>query len=514
MLGSASTRKRHDSAAGVSLFLPLTQATYSPYTPHVSFRPSKLLFALAAAAALATTGHKLVERVVAPSSSAIGYELSELAKGMNVVLVVFDTTPGKSLDLLDPKSAPVLSRYAKEGVVFTKAYAAAPWTRPAVASILTGYHPKVHGVREFTSWYNPGVVTLGQMLSLHGYETVGFVSHWLLSQDTTFKQGFSRLELIDGGTQSHDIISAPAVAQSAVSFILDRAPRDSSEHFFLLAHFFDPHFSYLHHPDLDRSSWYKGPLRDTTPFAEIDSSYQTYQENEFSFLRDLHLEEVSFTELHVDHVFQAIKASPYADNTIVIVVADHGEEFHEHGAMWHGHSMYDEVIRVPLMIWAPKKLKPAVVTRWVSAMDIVPTLVDVKETVSSRKFFGESLFSGPSGRPRWLYAEVGDNSENPVRNLDAILQEPLKFIVNRNEKWEGLFNLSADPEERTNLAAEAPLVAPFRAELDASIRELAHFLPHNGGSAPLLSSNQVQELRSLGYLSEAKVSGDLDPAPQ
>lgn len=480
----------------------------------MSFRPTRLLFALAAAAALVTSGHNLVERAVEPSSSATGYDLSELAQGMNVVLVVFDTTPGKSLDLLDPKSAPLLSRYAKEGVVFTKAYAAAPWTRPAVASILTGYHPKVHGVREFTSWYNPGVVTLGQMLSLHGYETVGFVSHWLLSQATTFKQGFSRLELIDGGTESNVILSSPAVAKSAASFIQERAPRKSSEHFFLLAHFFDPHFFYLHHPDLDRSSWYKGPLRDTTPFAQIDSSYQTYERNDFSFLRDLHLEEVSFTELHVDRIFQAIKASPYVDNTVVIVVADHGEEFHEHGAMWHGHSMYDEVLRVPLMIWAPKKLKPAVVSRWVSAMDIVPTLVNVKEAMSSRKFFGESLLSEPTGRPRWLYAEVGDNTEKPERNLNAILREPLKFIVNRNEKWEGLFDLSADPEELNNLAADAQLVAPFKAELDASIKELAAFLPQNGAAAAPLSAKQVRELRSLGYLSEAKVPGDPAPAPQ
>mgnify|MGYP003349076592 CR=1 FL=1 len=116
---------------------------------------------------MVTIACESLERALEPSSSSQDYELSELTRGMNVVLIVFDTTPGKSLNLLDPKSAPLLSRYAREGVVFTKAYAAAPWTRPAIASILTGYHPKVHGVREFTAWYNRGVVTLGQMLGLH-----------------------------------------------------------------------------------------------------------------------------------------------------------------------------------------------------------------------------------------------------------------------------------------------------------------------------------------------------------
>ena len=477
-------------------------------------RALKFVAALAATALLVTVARESLLRTIERSSAAEAYTLSELTRDMNVVLIVLDTTPGKSLNLLDPTSAPLLSQYAKEGVVFTKAYSAAPWTRPAVASILTGFHPKVHGVREFTSWYNPGTVTLGDMLGFNGYETVGFVSHSLLAPGTTFQQGFKRFTCVTEGDDPHLVVSSPKVADSCISFIRNREVKQPNKNFFLLAHFFDPHFRYLHHPEFDRSSWYKGSLTPSTSWEQLDSDYRSFSKADFSYLRDLHLEEVSFSELHVDRIFKAIKKSSFADNTIVILVSDHGEEFHEHGAMWHGHSMYDEVLRVPLMIWAPKKLKPAVVSRWVSAMDIVPTLVNVKETMSSRKFFGESLLSEPTGRPRWLYAEVGDNTEKPERNLNAILREPLKFIVNRNEKWEGLFDLSADPEELNNLAADAQLVAPFKAELDASIKELAAFLPQNGASADPLSANQVQELRSLGYLSEAKVLGDLAAAPR
>ncbi len=433
---------------------------------------------------------------------------------MNVVLIVLDTTPGKSLDLLDPKSAPLLSQYAKEGVVFTKAYSAAPWTRPAVASILTGFHPKVHGVREFTAWYNPGTVTLGEMLGLNGYETAGFVSHSLLAPDTTFKQGFQQFKWVTEGADPHLVVSSPKVADSCISFLQDREVKQPNKNFFLLAHFFDPHFRYLHHPEFDRSSWYKGPLTQTTPWLRIDGGYRSFSDADFSFLRDLHLEEVSFTELHVDRIFKAIKKSSFADNTIVILVSDHGEEFHEHGAIWHGHSMYDEVLRVPLMVWAPKKLKHAVVNRWVSTMDITPSLVDVTPASTSKKFFGESLFSEPQGEARWLYAEVGDNTGKPKCDLDAVMQEPFKYIVNRNEKWEGLFDLSNDPKEQTNLVPNAALVAPYRRELEASVRELATFLPTGDKADPPLSAHRIQQLRTLGYLSEAESPGDLAPAPE
>lgn len=480
----------------------------------MALRASKFLLAAVIVAAIVTISREWLDRALEKTSSASDYELASLVTGMNVVVIVLDTTPGKSLDLLDPTSAPLLSHYAREAVVFTKAYSAAPWTRPAIASILTGYHPKIHGVREFTSWYNRGIVTLGQILNLHGYETAGFVSHEILSQATTFKQGFNHYRLVPEGRDLFVSPAAPAVADAAIAFMRNHATAKKSGQFFLLTHFFDPHFNYMHHPDFDRSSWYKGALSSATSFTEIDSNYQRYSADDFSYLRDTHLEEVSFTELHVDRLLKALKASPYADNTIVFLMADHGEEFHEHGALWHGHSMYDEVLRVPLMVWAPKRLAPAVVNRWVSTMDVVPTLVNVKQPVSNEKFFGRPLFSKTEGSERWLYAEVGDNTGHPERNLDAVMREPYKFIVNRNEHWEGLFNLANDPAELSNLASNTSIAAPFRDELESSLKELAAFLPAAVQTASPLSAVQIQNLRSLGYLSEAKAPGDLAPAPE
>ncbi len=443
-------------------------------------------------------------RALEPVESTSGYELTSLAQGMNILLVVLDTTPGKSLDLLDPKSAPLLSKYAREGVVFSKAYAAAPWTRPSIASILTGYHPKVHGVREFTAWYNPGIVTLGQMLRLHGYDTAGFVSHWILSQETTFKRGFDSYQLMNPDADPHTVVSSPAVADAAIEFLLGQAEGARSEHFFLFAHFFDPHFTYIHHPEYDKSSWYKGKVHQMFSYQEISQSYESFSAPDFSFLRDRHLEEVSFTEQHVDRLFKALEASPFADNTIVIVAADHGEEFHEHGGLWHGHSMYDEVIRVPLMVWAPSKLKPQVIDRWVSLMDIVPTLVDVRNLASEERFFGQSLFKAPAPEGRWIYSEVGDNSQDPQRSIDAVLREPLKLVVNHREKTSGLFDLRADPGESNNLIANDALSSPFKEELASSTKELERFIGLQPAPKAPLTNVQVKELRSLGYLSETK----------
>jgi arylsulfatase A-like enzyme len=456
----------------------------------------KLFAAAALALGLATIARESVLRSLEQVEEALDFELTDLARGMNVVLIVLDTTPGKSLDLLNPQSTPLLSRRASEAVVFTKAYAAAPWTRPAIASILTGYHPKVHGVREFTSWYNRGIVTLGQMLRLHGY--------------STFRQGFDHYTQINADTNPFATLSSPAVADAAINFIKTEKSAARSNNFFLFAHFFDPHFDYIHHPEFNRTSWYNGALTPKTSFFDIDRDYPSYSGADFSFLRDLHLEEVSFTERHVERIFKALLLSPYADNTVVILIADHGEEFHEHGHLWHGHSMYDEVIRVPLMVWAPKKLKPRVVERWVSAMDVVPSLVNVKHLVSEEKFFGRSLFEEPPAQERWLFSEVGDNTGHPFRSIDAVLREPLKLIVNHAEGTTGLFDLRADPEENNNLISNESLAAPFKAQLEESTKELSRFIELQPDLSKPLSAAQVKELRSVGYLSG---TAKLEPKP-
>ena len=176
----------------------------------------------------------------------------------NVLLIVVDSLRFDHLGAYGaaPSFTPALDALAEGGVVFERAYSTAPWTVPSVCSLLSGLHPTAHGVNRPGRAVPRELELLPQRLRSHGFRTAGVVSHKLLSDRYRFERGFDLFDQEHG--QGHKYVSTQGVTDAAVGFLDELAAE--GDPFFLFVHYFDPHFRYEDHADIDRAPARAGRL--------------------------------------------------------------------------------------------------------------------------------------------------------------------------------------------------------------------------------------------------------------
>jgi arylsulfatase A-like enzyme len=384
----------------------------------------------------------------------------------DVVLIVIDTLRADRLGAWGQKRplTPRLDRLASKATVFERAYTHSPWTKPSVASILTGLEPKEHGVHQWEDELPAEVETLAESFRRAGYETAGMVSHVLLVEEEGFAQGFEAYASVSLEDLSpHQKISAPEVADFGIRKIQAGRTRP----LFLFLHFFDPHMAYLEHPK----------------FEFGDSEVDRYDG------------EVAFVDHHVGRFLRALSKAGRLERALVAVVADHGEEFLEHGGTQHTVTLYDEVLHVPLMIRVPgfeARRVPGVVAE----TQLAPTLLALAglEIPASVKapplpFDGEGFLAG-EGRP--LYAET-----RRAADREAIVEAGWKLVRNRRNGSMELYERVSDPGERHNLIGNPVGRRDFerlRQSLDVASS------PTPRSSSRILREDQVRALEALGYV--------------
>lgn len=427
----------------------------------------------------------------------------------SILMVVWDTVGAAHVGSLgeDAGPTPNLDALAAEGVLFRHAFTTAPWTQPAVASILTGLYPSHHGVLRLYDILAAANKTIAERLAGAGYRTAGFVSHELLAARLGVAQGFASWD--ESAIAGHEGISSPAVTQLAASWL---AARDDQP-FFLLAHYFDPHMLYLHHPEFDLTTGYDGPLTAGMGVWEMRDARPTMSADDIAFLRDLHREEVAFTDAALGRLLAALEATGRADDTIVIVVADHGEEIMERGWIGHARTLYDELIHVPLVMRVPHGPRGLVVDTPVSLVDLAPTLAEFAGTTfADGAVDGRSLVpllrGGEAGAlaDRNLFAEVsftlgpddGRRHTEKVAFKTALLAGPRALIHDlMRDSWE-LYRRDEDPLEKRDLVTSDPATSELG-------RQLAAWEANRDGAASpvhrvLPQPDELERLRALGYV--------------
>jgi arylsulfatase A-like enzyme len=221
--------------------------------------------------------------------------------------------------------------------------------------------------------------------------------------------------------------SSRGLADALIRQLAD--PTITSGPFFIWCHFLDPHKQYLEHPG----------------FASFGRSP-----------RDLYDGEVVFTDHHIGRVLKALASSPLADRTVVILTGDHGEAFGEHGAFFHGREVWDEVVRVPLLVHVPGA-KPHKVSRTVSGVDIAPTVLDLAGLPEDPQARGQSLVPELFGGALPERPVLVDQPKNPYYPPKrAFIEWPYKLHHAIDSNAYRLFDLAHDPGETENLAATQP----------------------------------------------------------
>ena len=239
------------------------------------------------------------------------------------------------------------ARLAPHGTYFRGAHASAPWTMPSFASIFTGLYPEAHGAEQGEQRLVPNRLTLTEVMREAGYQTMAVISGEFVSSGANMLQGFDTRD--ESQVAGLDSITSPQVTDRAVALLSAR----QGQPFFMFVHYFDPHWTYQDHPEFHfaRGLFRSRDLPYKLKAAKEDMGGRFIREVEEVKAR--YAEEVAFTDLHIGRLLAYLDEHHLWDSTCVVFVADHGEEFLEHGSFEHGSTLFEEVLHVPLFIADP-----------------------------------------------------------------------------------------------------------------------------------------------------------------
>jgi len=426
-------------------------------------------------------------------------------EGPNVLLYVVDTLRADGLSRYGngDVETPAVDQLAREGALFVDAQAPSSWTRASIATILTGLYPDVHGVEGRNDALSERLLLLSELFAAHGYATGAIIANPNVGSFYGFDQGYGEfVELYERRSRGmidarESIVPSDQVSERAKHWI-DSAPTP----FFLFILTIDPHWPYEPPAAFDRHrADYAGRVdRDPLAITRKDLSQADRMR-----LRSLYEAEIAFNDDSLGRLLEHLRVRGRYDDTIVVFTSDHGEEFWEHGNTMHGLSLFEESIRVPLIIRYPKALPVAArVEAPVELVDIAPTLLELAGIPAPYPMDGHSLTRPPARGERSLYASLDlDQIET-----HAITRPPWKLITRAKGQDALLFNLEIDAGETWDLAKKHPeRVATLSRALSEQMA--AHAIRHaqlvGDGDAATVSEDDLSDdtrraLEALGYI--------------
>ncbi len=434
----------------------------------------------------------------------------------NIVVILIDTLRADHLPFYgyESNTAPFLSWLAERGTVFENAYSTSSWTAPATASLFTSLYPQQHGVvtgRAVTYQMQEKLgtsirlnripeelETLPEAMKKAGYATWGVADNFNVCPQMGFSDGFDVLvsdpKQYRGGEYVNGILRGWSEALS------------SGGPYFLYVHYMDPHTPY----NL-RQPFYRPPA--STPPSERLSHLM---DDERSGQVALYDSEIGY----VDHLIrEAFEMFGWSRNTVLVVTADHGEEFWDHGHVFHDKTLYDEMLRIPLLFHdATGTLRPGRIAVNAGIIDILPTLRELAGLLPDPRAMGASLLplmaraEPPAPRARDLFAHLERTffapwgAENTLRAVEgrehyvalSARRGDLKLITDSRGRTR-LFDLASDPGEKSDLSG----TDPQRAEaLEAALEGFSKTMKVYATPAfeETLTPEEVERLRSLGYV--------------
>lgn len=390
------------------------------------------------------------------------------ARKLNVVLVSIDTLRPDHLGChgYHRDTSPNLDRLAAEGVRFTQHVSSAPWTLPAHAALFTAVPDSVHGVVDpIATSLAEGFTTLAERLKAAGYATGGVFAGPYLHPAFGLGQGFDRY--VDRGKYLGD---TPLDERHAWS--MDEAVMRASHHgvtnedvyasaremleahagaapFFLFVHLWDVHFDFTPPPPYDRmfDPDYDGPVTGKDFFFDpaIQAAMPARDREHLVALYD---GEIRWTDEVLGRLIADLARLGVAEDTLVVVTSDHGTELFDHGGKGHRTTLYDEQIRVPLILWAPGRLAPRIVDTQTRSIDVAPTILALVDVAPPEGWLGESLAQLARGAPLTFDNVAVSELMSVGRELRAVRTPEAKLVMQTATGAAAWWDLARDPRER------------------------------------------------------------------
>ena len=458
-------------------------------------------------------------------------------KKPNVLLIVIDTLRWDHVSAYknNPITAPNIDRLARESIQYENAISQSPWTTPSHAALFTGQYPSKNGVDGTNIHLHPDNFTMAEVLGKNGYQTAGFINNVYIRKQTGLAQGFQEYEEFWGRNEGSSLLlllelikekrhprsdKGALITNQAVRNWLDN-DWNAENPFFLFTHFMEPHAPY--------GSTQKH-LKEYLPVGISESqAFQVNQDPElyicnkiemseldFSLLTALYNSDIRYLDEEIGKLLDLLRKRGLMDETIIVLTADHGENFGEHQLMSHELSVYDTLVKVPLLIRYPKFFAPG--SKWempVQLIDIFPSLLHIlKLGDKNLKLQGSILLQDQPSNPRFVFAEYNnsravdnirrrfgkDLAPNPLyqpKILKAVRSNDWKFIWGTDGSRE-LYEISNDPFESKNVFQSRPDEA---ARMEAALKNwISSFTPSRYYQQEDISKEALRELRSLGYV--------------
>lgn len=477
---------------------------------------------------------------------------SGLEERPNVLVVQVDALRADALGVYGngPDVTPALDALAREAVVFDQYVVSAPWTRPSTASLLSGELPVHHGCESRDAALPAEVDTVAEVFQAHSYATAGFPNNPNITAARGFAQGFDwypyaprfpfaarestyALSLYTAlrktwvrHTDHREVEHWYTPAETLLPEVLDWIDAQQGDRWFAFVHLMEPHDPWFAHP-------YDGTAVGRADLPAPDPARRDE-------LRARYLGEVHHVDAELGRFLAALAERGELDRTVLVVTADHGEELLDHGGWWHGATLYDEVVRVPLLIRLPGAERGGTRVPWqVRQVDVAPTLAQLARIAPSPRWEGEELFVDDFDRQLVLLqppgtgpAEGGDPDEPPPpppadwspptwadhpASRDAVISvdfegyrlhglraEGHKLVAAervprsnpRQQPPRSCFDLLADPRETVDLVAagRTACLARFEPRLAARLGTRA-----SGGASGAVPEGEAGRLEALGY---------------
>lgn len=431
----------------------------------------------------------------------------------NVLFVCLDTVRADRLGCYghDRPTSPNLDKLAARSMVFEDTLSPSSWTLPVLASVMTGLYPHEHGALYFRTPIRKGTYRLPELLRGAGLATAAMGQFPFHFNFYGFQHGFD--VFIQQWSQL-----APKTTRQATEWIKER--RDNKNGFFLWTHYFEPHMPYEW--QIDSVGFYRPTYRgnltkiyDPNLFLKHLADKTPAGRAEARRILDIYDGEIRCSDKYLGWVLDELERRKLLDETMIVVMADHGEHFGEHGLVEHGNSLYDPLVRVPLIIHVPG-CKPGRCKQLVSIIDLFATILDGLG-MPAKQSSGRSLMPLVSGSgsvmERDLFTTLDaahsvvfvPDGRNPsqievqdkiVKNQKALRSGRKKLIYDVQRRRYELYDLASDPKETKDLIAGGKVPIEYKKPLDDWMTAMSRHEPTV--AAP--DNSVLEAMRSLGYI--------------
>jgi len=442
-----------------------------------------------------------------------------------VILLTVDTLRPDVLSSYDPQGlqTPHMDEFAKEGTLFRQAISSAPWTWPSVASIMTGLSPSVlklgnHVGRQ--SIVPDSLVTLAERMRDAGYYTTAIGRNSFLLPQSNLSQGFFDYQFYPrpvGKSFGGKILKrlfpntyrTDATTSELTNLAIEWLKTHSQKDFFLWLHYFDPHEPFTPPLKFLPAKRPPGAIGNTfDQLTAVRAGYLVPSLEERAWIWELYKGEVRYVDQSIGRLIEQLKKLGIYDETLIVFSSDHGQEMWERGIIGHGHSLYHEMLWVPLIVKLPFSVsrEPKEVERPVSSLDILPTILDLCDISYDRDHLS-AVSLGPLLIPNSGTFQNGTIASTGLRYYEdriAVQFDGIKYIRSLLTQSEELYDLTSDPREVKTLVYSSPeLLAKGREKLKEYVERsesLRNYYHLSAREDVALDEDTLQNLKSLGYV--------------